>query len=323
MNYYRLADKVLAGDVITAEEGLEVIRAPDSDLKDILDAAQEVRRYHHGNAIKLHVLLNAKSGICSEDCGFCSQSSISKANISKYRLLASEQIVEAAKRAKKSHAWKFCIVIASRGPDGHDMDVICKAVKEIKETVKVNVCTSLGILNLDQAKMLKEAGVDRFNHNLETSPRYFPKICSTHTYQDRLNTIDYCKKVCMGTCSGGIAGMGETDEDIVDLAFECKRLDIDSIPVNFLNPIDGTPLGSNRNLTPQKCLGILALFRFVNPTKDIRVAGGREYNLRDMQPLALKVVNSMFTDGYLTTPGKSFKEDCKMVLEQGCEILEP
>jgi biotin synthase len=232
-------------------------------------------------------------------------------------------MVAAAKRAKQSHAWKFCIVIASRGPDGHDMDVICRAVEEIKSTVKINVCTSLGILNFDQAKRLKAAGVDRFNHNLESSPRYFPKICSTHTYQDRLNTIDYCKKVCMGTCSGGIAGMGETDEDVVDLAFECKRLGVDSIPVNFLNPIEGTPFGNRQDLTPQKCLKILALFRLVNPTKDIRVAGGREYNLRTLQPHALKVVNSMFTDGYLTTPGKSFKEDWKMIREQGCEIVEP
>lgn len=323
MIYLKLAERIIAGSGLERIEAHQILSSPDSDLDQLLEAASLIRKYYHGNRIKLHLLLNAKSGICPEDCHFCSQSSISKSSIAKYRLLSSEEIVENAKKAKQNHAWKFCLVLASRGPDEHEMNTVCNAVREIKKSVKVNVCTSMGILSLEQAKRLKDAGVDRFNHNLETSPSHFSKICSSHTYQDRVNTIKFCKEAKLGTCCGGIAGMGETDDDLIDLAFECRRLDVDSIPVNFLNPINGTPLGAKRELTPQRCLRILSLFRFANPSKDIRVAGGREYNLKDLQPLALKIVNSIFTEGYLTTPGSRFNEDFEMITKAGYEIVEP
>lgn len=164
--------------------------------------------------------------------------------------------------------------------------------------------------------------MDRFNHNLETSRRHFGKICTSHTWEDRVQTIKNCKEAGLGTCCGGICGMGEAEDDVVDLAFSVRDLDVDSIPVNFLTPIPGTPLESMRSLTPDKCLKILALFRFANPAKDIRVAGGREFNLKSYQPLALKAVNSMFTNGYLTTPGRSAGEDHLMIERAGYEIEE-
>lgn len=322
VNWNVLADRILAGGAISRAEGLAVLRASDSETFDIVNAAGRIRQRFHGNRIKIHVLCNAKSGLCPEDCGFCSQSSVSRADIGRYRLLDPEAIERAAVRARKAHAWKFCIVIASRGPSDHEMDTICEAVRNIKRNVKVNVCTSLGILNAEQARRLKAAGVDRFNHNLETSRRYFDRICSTHTFEDRLNTIRHCQAAGLGTCCGGIAGMGEADEDLVDLAMTLRDLDVDSIPVNFLNPVPGTPLAGKRELNPKRCLRILALMRFANPAKDIRAAGGREMHLGELQGAALRVVNSIFTEGYLTTPGNQAVQDLALIRDAGLEIVE-
>lgn len=186
----------------------------------------------------------------------------------------------------------------------------------------IKVCTSLGLLTADKARMLKEAGVDRFNHNLETSERFFQNICTTHTYRDRVNTLRLVKEAGLSTCAGGIIGMGEGDEDIVELAFAVRELDIDSIPVNFLNPRPGTPLERERNLTPGRCLKALALFRFLNPAKDIRAAGGREVNLRHLQPLSLYPANSVFAEGYLTTRGQGSDELRRMIEDLGFEVEE-
>jgi biotin synthase len=317
-----LVDRILLGGVLSRDEGLAILRASDSETFDVVDAAARIRQRFHGNRIKIHVLCNAKSGLCPEDCGFCSQSSVSKADIGRYRLLDPEAIERAAARAREAHAWKFCIVIASRGPSEHEMDTVCEAVRNIKSNVKVNVCASLGILNADQARRLKEAGVDRFNHNLETSRRHFSSICSTHTFQDRVDTIRHCQAAGLGTCCGGIAGMGETDEDLVDLAMTLQELNVDSIPVNFLNPVPGTPLGARRDLDPLRCLRILSLMRFANPSKDIRAAGGREVNLGELQAVALKVANSLFTEGYLTTPGNQARQDLATIRDAGLEIVE-
>ncbi|HLG41959.1 MAG TPA: biotin synthase BioB [Planctomycetota bacterium] len=323
MDWGKLSEQVLEGGALSRDEALSILRAPDSETFRIVDAAARIRRHHHGNRVKIHVLCNAKSGLCPEDCGFCSQSSVSRAPIGRYRMLDADAIGRAAENARRAHAWKFCVVLASRGPSDHEMDVVCDAVKRIKRDVRVNVCTSLGILNAGQAVRLKQSGVDRFNHNLETSSRHFPKICSTHDYDDRVETIRHCKAAGLGTCCGGIAGMGETDEDLVDLAFALRDLDVDSIPVNFLNPVPGTPMEAQRNLNPLRCLRILALVRFANPSKDIRAAGGREVSLGEHQAAALRVANSIFTEGYLTTPGNTFRQDLAMIRDAGMEIVEP
>lgn len=322
MDWRALADRVIGGGRITRAEGRALLEAPRAEDLAILDAAYRVRRAFHGDRLRIHVLRNAMSGVCPEDCHFCSQSSISNAPVRKYALQSKEELVRGAIAAKELHAWKYCIVTAARGPSEKDLDRICDAVREIKRTVDIKVCTSLGILTRDQAARLKEAGVDRFNHNLETSARLFPSICTTHTYEERVRTIRHVKEVGMQACCGGILGMGETHEDVLDLAFALAELEVDSVPVNFLDPRPGTPLASARPMSPRECVRSLCLFRLVLPRQDLRVAGGREVSLRTLAPLALLAANSMFSGGYLTTPGAPPSEDARMIADLGLEVEE-
>ncbi len=316
-----IADRSIRGEAPTREESLAVLRAPE--FMPVVQAAYRVRRHFHGNRVKLHVLLNAMSGLCPEDCGFCSQSVVATGPVEKYRLVSADAMVAAARRAKDAKAWKFCIVTATRGPNDRQLDTICEAVKRIKSEVRIRVCTSLGILEDGQAERLKEAGVDRFNHNLETSERRFGSVCTTHTYEDRVRTVKAAQAAGMEACSGGIVGMGEADEDIVEMAFAARAIGATSIPVNFLDPRPGTPFEKLEPLSPAKSLLVLCLFRFVNPSRDIRVAGGREKNLRSLGPLALYPCNSIFTAGYLTTPGNAPSEDHAMIRDMGFEVENP
>lgn len=200
--------------------------------------------------------------------------------------------------------------------------MICEAARRIKRDVGIRVCASLGILKSDQARRLREAGVDRFNHNLETTRARFPSICTTHTWEDRWNTVQIARESGMEACCGGIIGMGEGDEEIVELAFDARRAGASSIPVNFLDPRPGTPFEHLPPPDPVKCLKVLCLFRFVNPKRDIRIAGGREVNLRSLQPFVLWPCNSIFTGGYLTTPGSAPNADHRMIQDAGFEIVE-
>jgi len=315
-----LADRVLAGGDLAKAEALSVVRAPDVELLDVLNAAYRVRHHFHGNKVKIHVLENAMSGMCPEDCKFCSQSNISSGEVERYRLETKDEMVAAAKKAKAAGAYKYCIVTSTRGPSDPQLETICAAVKEIKQTVGIRVCTSLGILEREQAFRLREAGVDRFNHNLESSARHFPEICTTHAYEDRVRTIGYVQEAGMESCCGGIVGMGERDDDIVELAFELRRLGVTSIPINFLDPRPGTPLGNQPKQDPKKCLKVLCMVRLVNPSRDVRCAGGREVVLKSLQPLVLYPCNSIFTNGYLTTGGNSEDADARMIREMGFEI---
>jgi biotin synthase len=319
-NWDALAERAIGGEAPSREEALAVVRAPDGEFLELLGAAYRVRRHFHGNRVKVHILENAMSGMCPEDCHFCSQSRVATGEIERYRLETKEEMVEAARKAKAAGAWKYCLVTSTRGPNDRQLDVICDAVREIKEKVGIRVCTSLGILERGQARRLKEAGVDRFNHNLETSARHFPQICTTHTYEDRVRTIGYVHEAGLESCCGGIVGMGETDEDLVDLAFELRRLGVTSIPINFLNPRPGTPMEGRPLQDPRRCLKILCMVRFVNAPRDIRCAGGREVNLRALQPLVLYPCNSIFTNGYLTTGGNADSEDLRMIRDLGFEI---
>lgn len=317
-----LADRCIAGGCPTNEEALAAVRAPDAELLDVLNAAYRVRRHFHGNRVKIHILQNAMSGMCPEDCRFCSQSNVATGEIERYRLMSKDELVRAAREAKEAGAWKYCIVTSTRGPNDQQLDVICAAVREIKEKIGIRVCTSLGILEREQAVRLKEAGVDRFNHNLETSARHFPEICTTHTYEDRVRTIQFVQQAGMESCCGGIVGMGEGDEDLVEMAFELRRLGVTSIPINFLNPRPGTPMAKLPLQDPKRCLKVLCMVRFVNPSRDIRAAGGREVNLRSLQPLVLYPCNSIFTNGYLTTGGNSDADDIRMIRDLGFEIAQ-
>lgn len=304
------------------DEALAILRTPDEGLLALLDHAWQVRRRFHGNLVKVHVLMNAKRGACPEDCGFCAQSSGATPELEPTRLASADEIVEEASRAAERGAWKFCIVTATRGPSDRDLDTVCEAVRRIKRSVPIRICTSLGLLTAGRARRLAEAGVDRFNHNLETSERFFPRICTTHTYADRVETLRTARAAGLELCSGGIVGMGEDDSDVADLALSVRALEVDSIPVNFLLPAwSGARALARpaRALTPAYCLKVLCLFRLANPEKDIRAAAGREAHLGALQPMALYAANSIFTDGYLNTPGQGVPADLKMMRDAGFE----
>ena len=317
-----LADKALAGERPTREEALAVLRSGDDELLALLHAAFRVRKRYFGKKVKLNMIINAKSGLCSEDCGYCSQSKVSSAPIEKYPLLSKEVLVEGARKAWERKAGTYCIVTSGRGPTPGEVEEVIAAVQEIKKELPIKICTSLGLLSEEQARRLKEAGVDRYNHNLNTSADHYANIATTHTYGDRVRTVETVKRAGFSPCSGCIIGMGETDEQIVDIAFSLRELDADSIPVNFLHPVPGTPLEGKNELDPRRCLKVLALFRFVCPTKEIRVSGGRESNLRSLQPLALYPANSIFIGDYLTTPGQKAEDDYGMIADLGFEIEE-
>jgi len=320
MDYDHLAEKSLAGELLARDEMQAVLDAADDDLPDLLAAAFKVRRKYFGKRVQIHMLMNAKSGLCPEDCHYCSQSSVSHAPIEKYPFLSKDKLVEGAVDAKAAGAVRFCIVNSGRSPTAKEIQDICGVVREIKSRVDINICCSLGLMDEEKIATLKQAGVERINHNLNTSERHHPNICTTHTYADRVDTVTNVKSVGLSSCCGGIVGMGETDEDLIDLAVSLRELGVDSIPLNFLHPIDGTPLAGVKTLTPQRCLKILCMFRFVNPDKELRVGGGREINLRSLQPLSLYPANSLFVNGYLTTPGMDTSETHKMIADMGFEI---
>jgi len=316
-----LADLVLAGGEIDRTAALRVLTAPDGEVPDLLRATARVRERHHGRRVKLCLLRNARSGLCPEDCHYCSQSAISDAAIPRYRLDSVDELLAASRRAVRAGARRFCMVTSGRGPSANDVDRFTTAARRIKaDHPDLELCVSLGLMEEDQARALKAAGIDFVNHNLNTSERFHPEICTTHSYADRVRTVENVRRAGLSTCCGGILGMGEDDADVIDLAFALRELRVDSLPVNFLIPIDGTPFAPLRELTPMRCLRALCLFRLTNPAAEIRVAGGREVNLGWFQPLALYAANSIFVDGYLTTPGQAYGEAHAMVEAMGFEV---
>jgi len=322
-NWNHLADRALVGEQITRREALAVLQAPDELLLEQLAAAYRVRRHYWGNRVRLHFLLNAQSGLCPEDCHYCSQSQISTAAIAKYSLLAQEKILEAAGRAAELQAGTFCLVISGRSPTEKVFSNILDTIREIKANYHLKVCTCLGLLNQEQTHRLAAAGVDRVNHNLNTSQNYHPQICSTHTFEDRTTTVERVRAAGITTCSGGIIGMGESDDDVIDLALALRQLKVTSVPVNFLIPIPGTPLEQLQKLDPRRCLRVLCLFRFLLPAQEIRIAGGREVHLRSLQPLGLYPANSIFIGDYLTTPGQAADADLAMIRDAGFVLEAP
>jgi biotin synthase len=319
-DWHGLARQVLAGTPATRAQALAVLQADDAETLEILAAAYRIRRTYWSNEVHLHLLMNAQSGLCPEDCHYCSQSSVSSAPIEKYPMRERQTILDGARRAKELGVSTYCIVMSGRGPNDKAVDAMCDTVREIKQETGLKICGCFGLLREDQAQRLKAAGVDRYNHNLNTSKAHSPQIVKTHTYDDRVRTVENVKNAGISPCSGLIAGMGESDEDLVDVAFALAELGVDSIPVNFLHPIEGTPLAGDNGLTPNRCLRILSMVRFVNPDKEIRVAGGREVNLRSMQPLGLYAANSIFLGDYLTTKGQVPDEDYKMIEDLGFKV---
>ena len=315
-----LIERSLSGQPLSREEARAILALPDEEVLPALRAAFEIRKARFGKRVKICILQNARSGLCPEDCHYCSQSSLSTATIDKYPLMDQGQLVEGARRAAAAGAMRYCMVASGRGPTDEEIERFCEVTRAITQAARLEICVCLGLLSEAQARKLKEAGVGWVNHNLNTSERFYPEVCSTHTYQDRVATVQNVRKAGLLTCSGGIIGMGERDEDILELAFACRELRMDSIPVNFLHPIPGTPMGHFAFLTPMKCLKALCLFRFLNPASEIRAAGGREVNLRSLQALALYPANSIFVEGYLTTPGQQAEEARRMIEDAGFEV---
>jgi biotin synthase len=263
-----------------------------------------VRRAHFGAAVKLNFLLNVKSGLCPEDCHYCSQSSLSTAEIARYPMLAVADVVAAAERAVRVKAARVCMVASGRGPTDREVAQVCEAVAAVRAAhPELEGCACLGLLKGAQAERLRAAGVFAYNHNLNTSERFYPEICATHTYRDRVQTLQLARAAGLSPCCGALFGMGENLEDVIALAYALRTLRVDSIPVNFLIPIPGTPLSGRAALGPRAALKILCLFRLLNPTAELRIAGGREVQLRWLQPLGLEIANSIFVGDYLTTTG--------------------
>ena len=317
-----LAERVLDGGEVTREEALQILATSDDDVLTLLNAGFRIRQKHFGKTVQLYFLMNAKSGLCPEDCHYCSQSKISTAPVPKYNILKRDQLMDAAKVASDNGAKTYCLVISARGPNEREMKAVEEIVPEIKSKYGLDICACLGLLSEEQAERLKACGVDRVNHNLNTSEEYYEDICTTHTYADRVETLKRVRDAGMEMCSGGIIGMGERHEDIVSMAMDLKELGVKSIPLNFLNSIDGTPLEGNADLSPQDCLRALAMFRFVNPSRELRISGGREIHLRSLQPLGLYVANSLFVGDYLTTKGQAPQEDYDMIRDMGFEVAQ-
>jgi biotin synthase len=320
-DYESYATRALAGGTLGREEALAVLRAPDDDLRALLLAAFRVRERHFGRRVKLAMLRNARSGLCPEDCHYCSQSAVSTAGIDTYQLLPFEQLLAGADAAVTRGARRYCMVTSGRGPSARDIGQLGAATRAIKERFPtLEICISAGLMDEGQARELKAAGVGWVNHNLNTSARFHPEICTTHTYADRVATVQAVQRAGLSTCCGGIIGMGETDDDVVDLAFALRELRVDSLPVNFLLPIGGTPFAERPLTDMTRALKALCLFRLTNPESEIRAAGGRERSLGAWQALALYPANSIFVEGYLTTPGLATAPTHRMIESMGFTV---
>ncbi len=316
-----LAEKSLAGEELSREEALAVLNWPADDILTLMQGAFRVRQAHFGKRVKLNFLLNVQSGICPEDCGYCSQSRVSDAPVDKYKLMGPDDILEAAQKAIANKATRLCMVASMRGPTDKDVNAVAEAIRQVKaQHPQLELCACLGLLKDGQAERLESAGVTAYNHNLNTSERHYDDVCSTHTFADRLDTVSKVQKAGISACSGALFGMSETADDILEVAYRLREMQVESIPVNFLVPVPGTPFVAKEELTPLQCLRILALFRFLNPRSTLRIAGGRELHLRSLQPLGLFAANSIFVGDYLTTEGQAGNLDVEMIRDMGFEL---
>jgi biotin synthase len=313
-----LTEKALARELPARAEALKVLQSTDDDLMDVVAAAFRVRLRYFGRRVKLNYLVNIKSGLCPEDCFYCSQRLGSSADVLKYTWLKPDEVLENAEAGVRAGATRVCLVASGRGPNDADITRVAATIERLKaEHPDVEVCACLGLLSDGQAERLHQAGTTAYNHNLNTAETNYADICTTHSYADRAGTVSKAKAAGLSPCSGLIAGMGETDDELVDVVFALRELDPDSVPVNFLIPFEGTPLGGQWSLTPQRCLRILAMVRFACPDAEVRLAGGREIHLRSLQPLALHIVNSIFLGDYLTSEGQPGGRDLEMIADAG------
>jgi len=321
-DWFDLADSQLAGGRLSRADARALLAVDDAELLEVLAAGGRLRRAHFGDRVKVNYLVNVKSGLCPEDCSYCSQRLGSGAEILKYSWLAEDEAVRQAIAGIEAGASRVCLVASGRGPSTRDLDRVEALVARLKaDHPEIEVCACLGILHDGQAERLAAAGVDAYNHNINTSDSRYAQICTTHDYTDRVETVARARAAGLSPCSGLIVGMGESDEELIDAIFALREIGSESIPINFLMPFDGTPLADTWLLDPRRCLRILAMARFCCPAAEIRIAGGREVHLRSLQPLALHLANSLFLGDYLTSEGQAAKADLEMIADAGFRVL--
>ena len=318
--YETLSKAAIAGELLPLDTYETLLIDDRVEILSLLHEAFQVRKHFHGKEVTVHILNNVSNGLCSEDCNYCAQSKSSTAEIIKYQEKSDAEIMAEAEQAYEAGAHRYCMVYAGRGKNIKRAAKIAKLVTSIKKKYPLEVCVSAGLMDEESTAMLKAAGLDRLNHNLNTSASRYGQICTTHTFADRLNTLKAARQVGLEVCSGIIAGMGETPQELIELAYMLRDLDASSIPINFLLPIKGNKLVIPQNLSPRYCLKILCLFRFMNPRAEIRTAAGREHHLRSLEVLSLYAANSLFMDGYLNTLGNSRKETLQMIIDAGFTI---
>lgn len=318
MNYSELLkQKIFDGEQITKQEAIELYEQP---LSELCRNADEIRRHFCSNGFDICTIINGKSGHCSENCRFCAQSAHNHTDAAEYPLLSTEEIVEQAKINDKQGVLRYSIVTSGKRLPDAEVNKMCEAVREIKKQTGISVCISFGLLNEEQYRKLKDAGVSRVHNNLETSRRNFPNICTTHTFDDKLNAIRAAQAAGLSVCSGGIMGLGETPEDRIDMALTLRELGIKSVPVNMLNPIPGTPMEQNKKLTSDDMRRIVAVYRFILPDASIRLAGGRGLLEDKGKGCFLSGANAAISGDMLTTAGITVKTDMELLTKLGYEV---
>ena len=329
--YQTLTTDALAGRLPDASTLARLLTDPDVELMPLLSAAYAVRREHFSKTVQVHILNNAQNGRCPEDCSYCTQAKTSDAGIEPYAMKPAEEVLAEAARAHDAGAHRYCMVMSGRGPSTKRTEQLAGLVREVKRRFpSLEICISAGLLDDEKAKTLADAGLDRLNHNLNTSRGRYGSICTTHTYDDRLNTLMSAKRAGLQTCSGLIVGMGESSQEVVEVALTLRELGAESIPVNFMLPFEGVP-GTHdaagradrpwERLTPEYCLRVLCLFRLTSPAADVRCAAGREHHLRSLEALCLYPANSLFLDGYLNGRGAERQRTYRMIRDAGFEIV--
>lgn len=314
--------RIINGGSITPEEALQFANAEGLDVYDLFRAASRVKEHFVGPEVHLCSIINAKSGRCAEDCAFCAQSAHHKTDAPVYPLVQEERMLESARAAEASGSACFGIITSGTTVNGKELDEILAALRRIRKETSILPSCSLGIIDEETVRKLKEAGMDTYHHNLETAESFFPQICTTHPYEDDVNTVRAVKKAGVKVCSGGIFGMGESAAQRIEMAFTLKDLDVDSVPLNFLNPIEGTRLEGAANISAMDCLKTIAIFRLILPGKRITVCGGREKNLGDLQSwIFFAGANGTMIGNYLTTLGRNVDVDLKMFRDLGLKTV--
>lgn len=317
----QIKDRILEGGVISKDEAYELVRTEHQTY--FYECANEIREYFKGNIFDVCSIENAKSGACSEDCKWCSQSAHNQSDVEVYEMVESEVAVEMAKKNEAYGVKRYSLVTSGRGVSNKNLKALVGVYEDIKKESNISLCASMGLLTKPQLEQLKEVGIEHYHCNLETSRRFFPEVCSTHTYDQKIETIKKAQELGIKICSGGIIGMGEEMKDRIDMAFDLAELAVQSIPINILNPIEGTPLGKAQKLSQEEVLSSIAIFRFINPKANLRFAGGRNM-MKDYQDKALKAgINSAVVGDLLTTTGSSgVEEDLANFRAAGFEIPE-